>query len=87
MDNRIKDGGFQLVPRFYKQIKEFAVNNEALRERYKYHTFILLPSQLPELRGAERISVPAGCVIIWNQYTAHGSKPNESERPRFDQFT
>lgn len=87
MDNRVQDGGFQLVPKFHKQIKEFTLATaNTLGERFKSQTFIVLPENLPQLKGAQRISVPAGCIVIWNQYTAHGSKPNHSERPRFDFF-
>jgi len=83
MDNRPEDGGFQLVPGFYKNMKEWVQDTQdSLGKRFEHRSFIMLPNDLPELRSAERISVPAGCVVIWNQYTAHGSKPNQSSRPR-----
>jgi len=50
------------------------------REAYRCE----LPSALQPY--AQRVPARAGCLIVWDQWTAHGSLPNASSRPRAIQF-
>ena len=88
MDNRPQDGGFQLVPKFPQRYKEWVEStSDSIGKHYsERQDFIILPENVPFAKEAERISVPAGCLVIWNQQSPHGSLPNNSNRPRFAQF-
>eukprot|EP01127_Copromyxa_protea_P023457 TRINITY_DN877_c0_g1_i1.p1 TRINITY_DN877_c0_g1~~TRINITY_DN877_c0_g1_i1.p1 ORF type:complete len:265 (+),score=30.08 TRINITY_DN877_c0_g1_i1:541-1335(+) len=90
-DNLPEDGGFQLVPGFYRHLRDFAKCNTQLRKRYykpggKPSVFIIMPTSLALQKQAVRISSRKGSLIIWNQLTLHGSAPNDSTRPRYAQF-
>jgi ectoine hydroxylase-related dioxygenase (phytanoyl-CoA dioxygenase family) len=92
--NRREDGGFHCAagfrstsfePWLESQSKKFKQSREQIGSYYfdardkndiKYltrHEFV-------------RASAPTGALIIWDQLTAHGSRPNESDRFRCAQF-
>lgn len=86
-DNKVQDGGFQIVPGFGHHIKEWANATPDLSKKYgTRETFIMLPTTETVCRNAQRISCRAGSVVIWNQNTIHGSAPNDSAVPRYAQF-
>jgi hypothetical protein len=83
-DNREEDGGIQVVPGFVNNFYDWTVSTmDSLRKNYGFrNNFIVLPPDLPEAQRAERVCAPAGCVVIWDQRTIHGSAPNTSSTPR-----
>ena len=85
IDNRTQDGGFHLIPGFHHHFEEWARATEnTLGKAYMSRsTFIVLPEHDYLKEAVIRIAVPAGCCIVWDQRTIHGSAPNDSERPRF----
>ena len=88
-DNLPTDGGFWLVPGFHKYLPQWTAANQQLVEKYgKRAQFIQFhQSDVPEMYShACHISTRAGSAILWDQRTMHGSRRNESHRPRFAQF-
>jgi len=87
-DNTLLDGGFQLVPGFKNYFVDWVKSTmDTLKSRYgKRQTFIVLPEDEPLQQQAKRITCRAGSIIIWDQMTAHGSAPNDSNTPRYAQF-
>jgi hypothetical protein len=88
-DNLEGDGGFWLVPGFHKYIGQWAIERKALSSKYGRHfQFILLNKKdIPDMYAAAcHISTRAGSAILWDQRTMHGSRANNSLRPRFAQF-
>jgi ectoine hydroxylase-related dioxygenase (phytanoyl-CoA dioxygenase family) len=85
VDNREQDGGFQLVPGFHKYLKEWAEHTKGTIGRTR-STFVMLPGSEPMHRYSERITMPAGALLVWDIRLPHGSRPNESERERLAQF-
>lgn len=88
-DNVEEDGGFWLVPGFHKYLSTWAAKHRSFKNMYgKYYQFILLSkNHIPELYDAAcHISTRAGSAILWDQRTMHGSRANQSLRPRFAQF-
>ncbi len=85
IDNREQDGGFQLVPGFHKKLKEWAAHTEGTIGRSR-STFVMLPGSEPMHKFSERITLPAGALLLWDIRLPHGSRPNESERTRMAQF-
>lgn len=87
-DNRKEDGGFHAVPGFSKYFYEWTQSTkDDLRKDYgKREAFIVIPVDEECAEHAQRITAPAGCVIIWDQRTMHGSAPNESNQIRYCQF-
>jgi len=88
LDNRVDDGGFHLVPGFYKHMPEWVKSTETtLKKRYgTVNTFIVLPDSEPMQQLATRISMKAGSLLVWEQKTPHGSAPNNSSNMRMAQF-
>jgi hypothetical protein len=84
-DNREEDGGIQVVPGFVHKFYDWATSTQnTLRKQYGFrNTFIVLPPDLTIVQDAERVCAPAGCLVIWDQRTIHGSAPNSSSNARF----
>ena len=80
-DNREEDGGLHVVPKFPHKFEGWANETyNTLRKEYGLKsTFIVLYDIEDE---PVRISAPAGCVIVWDQRTVHGSAPNASPNAR-----
>ncbi|CAF3524305.1 unnamed protein product [Rotaria socialis] len=88
-DNLEEDGGFWLVPGFHKYLPQWTIEHENLLSQYGLcSTFNLFKeSVVPELYAvACHISSRAGSAILWDQRTMHGSRANNSLRPRYAQF-
>lgn len=88
-DNLPEDGGFWLVPGFHKYLPQWTIANQRLVGKYgKRSQFNLFDkNDIPDLYSlACHISTRAGSAILWDQRTLHGSRRNESHRPRFAQF-
>jgi len=70
-------GGFQCVPRLFREFKEWVKTQPADRN----------PSA-PDLTGfdVEPIPAQAGDLIIWNRLLAHGNGHNVSDQPRLAQY-
>ena len=88
-DNLEEDGGFWLVPGFHKYMVQWAKEHRSLSRNFgRYCRFIHLDEEdIPDMYAAARhISTRAGSVILWDQRTMHGSRANDSLRPRFAQF-
>ena len=85
-DNREEDGGLQLVPGSH----EMSYFEEWVRDLDddipdKSASFAIQPQdKLNQL--AQRITMRAGSIAIWNQRTIHGSKHNQSHKYRLVQF-
>jgi ectoine hydroxylase-related dioxygenase (phytanoyl-CoA dioxygenase family) len=87
-DNRHDDGGFQCVPGFHKQIKDwyrgFAPNKNT---GYVSHVFNKnVKNDMKYVNSPIRIPMKAGSIVIWNQKIAHGTVPNNSSNGRIVQF-
>ncbi|UJR07067.1 hypothetical protein I4U23_011355 [Adineta vaga] len=88
-DNLEEDGGFWLVPGFHKYISQWAQEHRSLRSRFGRHSRFLLfdKDAIPDMYAAAcHIPTRAGSAILWDQRTMHGSRANDSQRPRFAQF-
>ena len=85
-DNREKDGGLQVVPGSH----EISYFEEWVRDLDdvipdKSASFAIQPhNKLNQL--AQRITMRAGSIAIWNQRLVHGSKHNQSDKYRLVQF-
>eukprot|EP01125_Pyxidicula_operculata_P007603 TRINITY_DN2583_c0_g1_i1.p1 TRINITY_DN2583_c0_g1~~TRINITY_DN2583_c0_g1_i1.p1 ORF type:complete len:270 (-),score=58.62 TRINITY_DN2583_c0_g1_i1:220-1029(-) len=87
LDNKVEDGGFQIVPAFNRYRKEWI---EATRKSYgKKHpassTFIVV-NDTNLLSKAKRVPLRAGCLLLWDGCMPHGSAPNFSSKIRMVQF-
>jgi len=88
-DNREADGGFQIVPGFSHHFKDWAMSKRGLYHKKMYgdkETFIVLDERDPLHKQSIRVTCRAGSVVLWDQKTVHGSRPNESENIRYAQF-
>ena len=85
-DNFEEDGGFQLLPGIANHLSDWVQGKKGLRREYFETTFVIIPNAELISRLVERITVREGAAIFWNQMTAHGSRPNNSERCRYAQF-
>jgi len=88
-DNREEDGGFQVVPGFKHHLKDwtFSKAGQSLRGQYgNNQTFIVLRARDPIHKQSLRVTARAGSIVIWDQRTTHGSRPNNSDRIRYAQF-
>ncbi len=83
LDNTEEDGGFHVVPGFHHHLVEWAQQTEQ-NLRHMYHrdqTFVPLPVDEPMQDLAIHVTCRAGSLIIWDQRTAHGSRPNNRSHP------
>ena len=84
-DNREEDGGLQLVPGSHEMsyFEEWVRHLDDIPD--KSASFAIQPQdKLNQL--AQRITMRAGSIAIWNQRTIHGSKHNQSHKYRLVQF-
>jgi len=88
IDNEYQDGGFICVPGFAQHFNEWASKN-------KSSEFVQIASESNSVQfppkhwlnsHAQRITMKAGSMVIWDQRTPHGSAANESARARAAQF-
>jgi ectoine hydroxylase-related dioxygenase (phytanoyl-CoA dioxygenase family) len=91
LDNREEDGGFQCVPGFVHNFDEWFNNykNGPNKQKDIVGNYFFSSADKNDIRYTHspvRIPAPAGAIILWNQKTAHGSKPNDSNVPRCMQF-
>jgi hypothetical protein len=88
LDNFEEDGGLQVIPNFRAHFRAFV--NGKLTDHVKGAEDAAASHRcdLPESLDtfAVRVPVRAGCLIVWDQRTAHGTKPNKSACPRAVQF-
>ncbi len=70
-------GGFQCIPGFHKNLREWIATQPADRN-----------PRMPDLTGLTVVPVPAkaGSIVIWNNLLAHGNGHNISNKPRFSQY-
>jgi len=81
------DGGFIIVPGFKHHFVDWVKSRKNLRDRFgTQSTFIVLPPYDPIYERGIRVTCRAGSLVIWDQRTCHGSRPNNSSRPRYAQF-
>jgi ectoine hydroxylase-related dioxygenase (phytanoyl-CoA dioxygenase family) len=79
--------GFIVVPGFKNHIVEWTKATQSLKAKYgKFSNFIVLPKTEPIYKRAIRVTCRAGSMVLWDQQTAHGSQPNDSENIRYAQF-
>lgn len=76
-DTALDQGGFQCVPGFVKRFEEWVKTQPA--DRDPWH---------PDLTGLEvqPIETKAGDLLIWHSLLPHGTRRNESNRPRLAQY-
>jgi hypothetical protein len=90
LDNREIDGGFHCAPGFPSVFDDWRAEHkwQNAKEVGSYNFNINDKNDMKYLGKfpSTRISAAAGTLIIWNQKMPHGSRPNESDRPRCAQF-
>lgn len=87
VDNLKEDGGFQLVVGFHKHLSAWAASTkDCLAERMMHRDLVKVCPEDPLYKQAQRVSLRAGSLVIWDQRMAHGSAPNCSANARFCQF-
>lgn len=76
-DTTPDQGGFQCIPGFPKQFKEWVKTQPKDRDTWK-----------PDITGfdVQHIETKAGDLLIWNSLLPHGTGRNESDRPRLAQY-
>jgi Phytanoyl-CoA dioxygenase (PhyH) len=76
-DTETEQGAFTCVPGFHKSIESWLQSlPDGTNPRYE---------NLDAL-GAKAIDAKAGDLIIWHQALPHGSRPNNTNKPRFVQY-
>jgi len=93
--NRDEDGGFHCADGFVNVV-DMWMNEQTGISKWKSQSSIIGSYEfsardkidMKHLAPLEfvRASAPEGCLIVWNQLTAHGSRPNDSDRFRCAQF-
>lgn len=89
VDNVEADGGFQCVPGFRHHFNRWAEANAGKRdlvEMAKERNSMMFPDDDPIQKFGMRITMRAGSMVIWDQRTPHGARPNKSGRMRCAQF-
>jgi ectoine hydroxylase-related dioxygenase (phytanoyl-CoA dioxygenase family) len=89
MDNYEDDGGYQCMPKFTKFYDEWVLEKNKFIDSYGEGVYPFSNSDKIDMKyvnNPTRIPVPKGTIILWSQILAHGSKPNNSNRPRCIQF-
>jgi hypothetical protein len=97
VDNREEDGGFHLVPGGHASLKEwaYATRNSQLAataasdfnvlDWFRYGKQEQVdPTGMSD--DAQRVTMRAGSVLLWDYTVPHGSAPNRSDRIRMAQF-
>jgi len=88
-DNLEDDGGFIIVPGFKHHFVDWIKSRKILRDIRRFptqSTFIVIPSSDPIYERGIRVTCRAGSIVIWDQRTCHGSRPNNSSHSRYAQF-
>ncbi|CAF1365520.1 unnamed protein product, partial [Adineta ricciae] len=88
-DNLEEDGGFWLVPGFHRYMAQWAQEHPSLRKKFGRNSRFLVfdKDYVPDMYAvACHVSTRAGSAILWDQRTMHGSRANDSRRPRLAQF-
>ncbi|XP_065179466.1 putative phytanoyl-CoA dioxygenase [Sycon ciliatum] len=86
-DNLVEDGGFQTVVGFHKHIVQWAeTTKDSMGLRMMDRSFVPIDCEDPLYKQAQRVSMRAGSIVVWDQRMAHGSAPNSSSNLRFCQF-
>lgn len=89
MDNYEDDGGYQCMPGFTKHYNDWTTEKNKFENAYGegvYHFSNTDKIDMKYVNNPTRIPVPKGTIILWSQILAHGSKPNNSDKPRCIQF-
>jgi hypothetical protein len=87
-DNKEEDGGFHIVPGFRHHLHEWVGKNLVeLKQRFqKGNNFCVIEEGETAQKLSIRVTARAGSIVLWDQRTLHGSRPNDSKRPRYAQF-
>lgn len=88
-DNLEEDGGFQCVPGFNNQFESWVADKNNFDDVYVegvYHFSNMDKIDMKYVSEPIRVPLPKGAIIMWNQLMAHGTKPNNSSKPRCIQF-
>jgi hypothetical protein len=80
-DTDAEMGGFQCVPGFHRNLKEWIAAQPADRNPHAPDL-----SRLPEGMKVTPIPAKTGDLIIWSNTLAHGNGHNVSDRPRYSQY-
>eukprot|EP00339_Tiarina_fusa_P027695 CAMPEP_0117040964 /NCGR_PEP_ID=MMETSP0472-20121206/28636_1 /TAXON_ID=693140 ORGANISM="Tiarina fusus, Strain LIS" /NCGR_SAMPLE_ID=MMETSP0472 /ASSEMBLY_ACC=CAM_ASM_000603 /LENGTH=329 /DNA_ID=CAMNT_0004751843 /DNA_START=1 /DNA_END=987 /DNA_ORIENTATION=+ len=88
LDNEYQDGGFICVPGFANYFNEWANENKNSHfvQTAAESNSVQFPAKHWLNSHAQRITMKAGSMVIWDQRTPHGSAANESSRFRSAQF-
>ena len=79
-----KEGGFHCIPGFQKHIKGWANAN---KELYKGdRDTVQVPKDDPMRHDNRTCPIRKGYLLIWNSQLPHGNFPNDSNKPRMDQY-
>jgi ectoine hydroxylase-related dioxygenase (phytanoyl-CoA dioxygenase family) len=76
-DTTAEQGGLQVVPGFHRIIEEWITTQPADRDPWK-----------PDISGFELrpVEAKAGDLVIWHSLLPHGTRRNDSRRPRLAQY-
>lgn len=89
VDNFEEDGGFQCVPGFCRYFDKWVDDNKtkfSMVSQADERNSLVFANDDPVQRLAIRIPMRAGSLVIWDQRTPHGARPNNSERMRCAMF-
>lgn len=84
-DNLDEDGGFIIIPGFHKHFDSWmeSLGSTMTSPDMGSYKFDGYPKAMAL---AQRVTMRAGSVVVWDQRCAHGSKHNNSEQVRVAQF-
>ena len=85
IENEISDGGFVCVPGFANHFERWAADNSKSAFVDAANSVAFPDNHILQDR-AQRVSMRAGSMVIWDQRTPHGSFGNRSSRFRSAQF-
>jgi len=86
-DNLEEDGGFCCVPGFHNDFESWYYGNQTTLCKIATSPSVGFSSKQHWLnKYAQRISMRAGSVVIWDSRLPHGSIPNNSSNMRVAQF-
>ena len=83
-DNLDADGGLQIVPGFHRHFDEWAKSLGPVADTSSRSFEFDVTQSIA--KQAQRVTMRAGSIVIWDQRCAHGSRPNASGRVRMAQF-
>lgn len=84
-DNLEDDGGFIVIPGFHNHFDRWldSLGSKMTSPDMGSYKFDAYPKAMTL---AQRVTMRAGSVVVWDQRCAHGSKNNKSDRIRVAQF-